>query len=127
MIKRQRKYHFIIWKIWAVCLPIGLICAIAWRPSVQATHRMVENPIIADFIALSDSSGLLRISLAELASPTCLVMYINNRNEEILLGKIEHAGSHSFVVPDASPEIKVTLYDGIHEQTLSTLVLQRKP
>ena len=129
MIRPLRSYHFFIWRVLAVVLPVVFCLAIFLRPESRPGYDKVSE---ADFsftiTKLSNDTGRLTVELKNsLKVPSCVV-YLLSPPQNLLLGKIDHVGSHHFDIPLTTKTVSVQLYDPIHsiEITLTELSYQKE-
>jgi len=123
MIRPLRKYHFVIWCFWAVCLPIALGLAIIVQPQLPTNLRNVKNTFQAELKSMTDSTSLIRINvLKPISSPSCLV-FSTVGNRDILLGKLDHQGPYTFIISNPKQDVILKLYDGIHKKTITSITL----
>ncbi len=118
MIRPLRKYHFYLWRIWGVVLPLCFILALLFRPASPSQY----NPGTSDFAfavkKLTNSSSQLTVELRNtLRAPSCLV-YVSSGSDDLLLGTIDHKGSYQFEFPDSGKKISIRLYDAIHKRDI---------
>jgi hypothetical protein len=118
MIRPLRKFHFYLWRIWGIVLPLCFIFALLFRPASPNQY----NPITDDFAfavkKLTNSSSLLTVELRNtLRAPSCLV-YVSSGSDDILLGTIDHKGSYQFEFPDTGKKISIRLYDALHKRDI---------
>lgn len=118
MIRPLRKYHFLIWRILAVVLPVVFILAILFRPDSISKYDQVKNDFSFNVKKLTNSTAQLTVVLKNsLQVPSCLV-YISSNSKDVLLGKVDHQGSHSFEIPVDQENVTVKLYDAIHKKEI---------
>lgn len=118
MIRPLRKYHFYVWRIWGIVLPLCFILALSFRPTSPSQY----NPVTDDFAfavkKLTNSSSQLTVELRNaLRAPSCLV-YVSSGSDDILLGTIGHKGSYQFEFQDSGKKISIRLYDAIHKKDI---------
>lgn len=119
MIRPLRKYHFYIWRILAVVLPVIFMLAILFRPDSISKYDHVKDDFSFNVKKLTNSTAQLTVVLKNsLQVPSCLV-YISSNSKDILLGKVDHQGSHSFEIPVDQPNVTVKLYDAIHKKEIT--------
>jgi len=126
MIKPLRRYHFILWRVWAILLPIGFVAAILFRPPTDAYVRNVKAQFSADLDHLNDTTSMLQISIAgQLSFPSCVVFH-HFHGKKILIGRLNHPGTYAFEIPRQDGKTLVELYDPIHQAPITTLTLEHK-
>lgn len=118
MIRPLRKYHFFIWRILTVVLPVVFMLAILFRPDSISKYDQVKNDFSFNVKKLTNSTAQLTVVLKNsLQVPSCLV-YISSNSKDVLLGKVDHQGSHSFEIPVDQENVTVKLYDAIHKKEI---------
>ncbi len=129
MIRPLRTYHFYIWQGLAVLLPVLFCLSIALRPDSPSGYRKVEKDDFSFTLTkLSNDTGRLTVELKNsLKVPSCVV-YLSSPPQNLLLGKIDHVGSHHFDIPLTTKTVNIQLYDPIHsiEITLTELSYQKE-
>lgn len=119
MIRPLRKYHFFIWRIIAVMLPVIFFLAIVFRPDSISKYAQVKDDFSFSVKKLTNSMARLTVELKNpLQVPSCLV-YISLNSKDVLLGKVDQKGSYDFEIPATQESITVRLYDGIHKQEIT--------
>lgn len=117
MIKPLRKYHFQIWRAFALVLPIAFTMALVLRPT-REKNSIKTNEFQFDFIKSSGNTAI-KIKLTNpLQSPSCLVYALPKSGEKLLLGVIRSQGTYEFVCPQKITAIE--LFDGIHQKEIFT-------
>lgn len=117
MIRPLRKYHFIVWQIAAVILPVLFALAIFFRPASVAQGNAPDDFSIAVTKA-PDSLWRVSISLRnQLRTPSCLV-YGEAGGRKILLGQLDKQGEYSFTV--VMQLSRIILFDAIHQREITT-------
>ncbi len=119
MIKPLRKYHFFIWRILAVLLPVTFVAAILLRPNSFVDHQQKENDFSFSIKTLTDSTAQIKINVKNaLKVPSCLV-YASLSSEDVLLGKIENRGLHNFEIKtQVEKSVSIRLYDAVHQREI---------
>lgn len=118
MIRPLRRYHFFIWRILAVVLPVIFMLTILLRPDSISKYDRVKNDFSFNVKKLTNSTALLTVVLKNsLQVPSCLV-YISSNSKDVLLGKVDHQGSHSFEITVDQENVTIKLYDAIHKKDI---------
>jgi hypothetical protein len=119
MIRPLRKYHFLIWRILAVLLPVVFCLAIVLRSESPKEHEQINKDDFGFKITkLTSDSGQLTIEVRNsLTVPSCLV-YLSSPPQNILLGKIDQTGSYHFDTPIFEKAVTIRLYDPIHKKEI---------
>ena len=126
MISPLRAYHFMLWKLWAVFLPVGFVCAILFRPSLKDSAPVAMAGFSAAVSNISDSTSLLQISVAgQIPFPSCL-LYLHFDDKNILLGNLNKAGNYTFQIPPQQGQTVLELYDPVHAVRITTLTAENK-
>jgi hypothetical protein len=120
MIRPLRSYHFFVWRVMAVVLPLVLCLAIVFRPESRPGYDKVNQ---ADFTftitKLSNDAGRLTVELKNsLKVPSCVV-YLTSPSQNQLLGKIGQLGSYHFDIPLKGQPVRIRLYDPIHKKEIT--------
>jgi len=120
MIRPLRRYHFFIWGILAVFLPIMFCLAIFLRPDAPPQYeRMNKDDFSFTMKKLTKNVGQLTIELKNsLSVPSCVV-YLSSPSQNVLLGTIEQIGSYHFDIPVFEKAVTVRLYDPIHKKEIT--------
>jgi hypothetical protein len=123
MIKALRKYHFLLWHVWAFLLPLLFITAIVVRPPSPENATAAKDTFVAELKSLTDSTALVQITVIKpLTVPSCIV-FNSVGNKDILLGKLDRQGPYEFVIPRSGQNVILRLYDAIHKQTIVSFTL----
>lgn len=117
MIKSLRTYHFSIWRVFALALPIAFTMALVLRPmSTQST--VGQNKFTFDLKRSKDES-IIGVHLTNaLQSPSCLIYALPKSGEKKLLGTIHRPGEHVFTY--SGKIIGVQLFDLIRQKEIHT-------
>jgi hypothetical protein len=124
MIRPLRSYHFFIWRVLAVVLPVVFCLAIVLRPEFRPGYDKMEKENFSFSITkLSSDTGRLTVELKNsLKVPSCVV-YLSSPSQNQLLGKIDHLGSYHFDIPLKEQPVSVQLYDPIHQKEITRQVV----
>ena len=119
MVKPLRKYHFILWRILAIVLPVTFVIAILMRPHSIVNYKRIENDFSFSVKKIADSTVQVIINVKNpLKVPSCLV-YASFPSKDILLGTLDHQGVYKFEIKRRDDEdIRVKLYDAIHKREI---------
>lgn len=129
MIKPLRTYHYYLWRIWVVLLPVGFILAIWVIPQNQTGEYQIPNVVKAAATLVSQvpstsyefnlrkTDGVpgyqLELILKEkLTVPTCLVYLQTETNQ--LIGQLGPTGTYYFDLPQNiqnNEEVIITVQD----------------
>lgn len=149
MIKPLRKRHRQIWMLWALLLPAGI--SMAWlaipnQPSIKLLSETKETLLPQVTGSADKKDYLVNIrtdnnhtqwqlewkSKTILKVPSAVIYKIINPGAEIskqqLIGRIEARKDYVFALPQDSSgykEMRLILYDFIHEKELDTINLIR--
>jgi hypothetical protein len=120
MIRPLRSYHFFIWCVLAVVLPVLFCLAIFLRPESRPGYDKVSGEDFSFTITkLSNDWGRLTVELKNsLKVPSCVV-YLSSPSQNQLLGKIDHLGSYHFDIPLKGQPVSIQLYDPIHKREIT--------
>ena len=120
MIRPLRSYHFFIWRVLAVVLPVVLCMAIVLRPESRPGYNNVNQEDFSFTITkLLNDSGRLTVEVKNsLKVPSCLV-YLYSPSQNQLLGKIDQLGSYHFEIPLKEQPVIIRLYDPIHKREIT--------
>jgi hypothetical protein len=123
MIKPLRNYHFLLWHILAVLLPLVFVAALMVRPSLPERLSIPKETFEAKRMTLSDSTSMILITVNRpLTVPSCLLFNVSGK-KEILLGKLDHQGPYRFIVATPDKIITLKFFDAIHQRTITSLTL----
>lgn len=119
-----RKYHFIIWRILAIALPVTFAAAILMRPRFVVNQHRIENDFSFSVKKIADSTVQVIINVKNpLKVPSCLV-YASFASKDILLGTLDHQGLYKFEIKKQDDQdIHVKLYDVIHKREIKRVQL----
>jgi len=118
MIRPLRKYHFFIWRMVAVVIPVIFILSLLLRPDSISNYDQVKNDFSFDVKKLTNSTAQVTVELKNpLQVPSCLV-YISSNSKDVLLGEVTHRGAYRFEIPVDQENITVKLYDAIHKKEI---------
>jgi hypothetical protein len=99
-------------------LPVIFVLAILFRLDSISKYDRVKNDFSFNVKKLTHSTAQLTVVLKNsLQVPSCLV-YISSNSKDVLLGKVDHQGSHSFEIPVDQENVIVKLYDAIHKKEI---------
>jgi hypothetical protein len=120
MIRPLRSYHFFIWRVLAVVLPVLFCLAIVLRPKSRPGYGKVKKEKFSFTITkLSNDTGRLTIELNNsLKVPSCVV-YLSSASQNQLVGKIDQVGSYHFDIPLNDQPVNIQLYDPIHKREIT--------
>ncbi len=141
MIKPLRTYHFYLWRIWVVLLPLGFILALWVIPRNQTsvhpssvaikgeTTLVYHAPSPCCDFNLRQTTGVPGYQLElvlkkQLKVPACLVYLRTDKDQ--LIGQLGQVGTYYFDLPSALQhfdEATITLQDPIHQQVITTIQL----
>src|SRR5258708_2060708 len=117
MIRPLRKYHFIVWRVFALVLPIAFTMALVLRPTSKnslANEKDFEFNIVA-----TDSLSSISIDVYNPIQAASCVVYAHSAGEKkYLLGNLTKTGHYSFQC--SAPIVSVSLYDAIREREIIT-------
>jgi hypothetical protein len=124
MIRPLRRYHFVLWRILTVVLPVFFILALWLRPASGENYLSVEKDFSFGIEALSDSTSQISIDVKNaLKVPSCVV-YASVATRNILLGKLEQKGTYHFEIENKSHgDIQLRLFDPLHNKEIVTVSL----
>jgi hypothetical protein len=123
MIRPLRKYHFFIWHLQALVLPVVFVTAFIVRPSLPDVEASAKDTFYAERKTLSDSTSMIVISVNKpLTVPSCLIFHVT-RTKETLLGKLDHQGMYEFIIQSPESTVTLKLIDPIHQQMITSIKL----
>ena len=115
MIRPLRKYHFIVWRVFALVLPIAFTMALVLRP-VSKYALPSEKDFEFSVVATDSLSSITIEVLNPIQSASCVV-YAHSRDEKkYLLGSLSNTGHYSFQC--SVPIVSVSLYDAIRAKEI---------
>ena len=120
MIRPLRSYHFFIWRVLALVLPVVFCLAIVLRPESRPGYATLKQGDFSFTITkLSNDTGRLTVELKNpLKVPSCVV-YLASPSQNQLLGKIDQLGSYHFDIPLKKEPVSIQLYDPIHKKEIT--------
>jgi hypothetical protein len=120
MIKPLRSYHYSIWRVLAIALPVVFCLAIVLRPESRPGYDKANKEDFSfTIIKLSNGTGRLTVELKNpLRVPSCVV-YLSSPEQNQLLGKIDQLGSYHFDIPLKDQPVNIQLYDPIHKREIT--------
>jgi hypothetical protein len=127
MIKPLRKYHYMVWRLWAILLPIGFAVAIIVRPASPSarTEKDGDQAFTANIASATDSTFVVTISVGRpIEVPSCVVIS-SSPDKEMLLGTLSRQGRYTFVVPAFDGVSSLNLVDPIHQKRIATIPLSK--
>jgi hypothetical protein len=138
MIKQLRRKHLLIWSIWAILIPLGIISAWMVIPA-KATDNLLQpekgmalpelirsiekKNFTANLKSNEDRSAfqLEWINKEISVLPSSLIYKVNHTENE-LIGRIERKGIYYFsLAKDSTSEYRFILYDIIRKQIIDSL------
>jgi hypothetical protein len=124
MIKPLRRYHFVLWRLLAVVMPVLFVSAIWLRPDPGPDYRSVEKDFSFRLHHLSDSTSRIDIDVKNsLRVPSCVV-YASVTSQDLLLGQIGQKGTYHFEIENKSHDnVQLRLYDPLHKREITTVLL----
>ena len=123
MIKPLRKYHFVIWHILAVLLPLFFIAAIVFRPFAPSGKAIGGNEISARIESNTDSTSLVILKFGKfIRTPSCVVI-LSSPSTEWVLGTLDRKGIYTFLTPKFEPPATLKLWDAIHHTSIDSVAL----
>lgn len=123
MIKPLRKYHFFIWRLLALALPVAFVAAFIVRPHLHEVESIAKDSFYIDRKTLSDSTSMIVITVNKpLTVPSCLVFHVT-KTKEILLGKLSHQGKYEFIIESTEKDMTLKLVDAIHQKVITSVNL----
>jgi hypothetical protein len=126
MVKSLRQYHYLIWRLWAILLPIAFLTAIALRPELPLPNEGDETAFTAILSPDTDSTLVVTVTLGKPIKVASCVAILSSAQKEIVLGTLDRPGRYRFIVPSFDGEGTLNLVDAIHKQRIGTLPLQKK-
>ena len=123
MIRPLRKYHFTIWSILAVLLPLVYIVAILVRPPGQSTVKYGDDTFSATIESKTDSTSIVTVNvLRPLKTPSCVAI-LSTPSRETVLGTFDRPGVYNFVVPKVDQVATLNLRDAVHQRSIMSIPL----
>jgi hypothetical protein len=123
MIKPLRKYHFIVWRVFALVLPIAFTMALVLRP---ISRNSLPNEKDFEFnIVATDSHSSISVDVFNPIQAASCVVYAHSADEKkYLLGSLNNTGHYSFRC--SAPIVSVSLYDAIRQREIITHRFQKQ-
>ena len=123
MIRPLRKYHFAIWSILAVLLPMVFIVAILVRPPGQSAPTYGDDTFSAKIESKTDSSSIITVNvLSPLKTPSCVAI-LSTHSRETVLGTLNRSGVYNFIVPKVEQGATLNLRDAIRQRSIMSIPL----
>ena len=123
MIKPLRKYHFVIWHVLAVLLPLFFIVAVLFRPVAPSGKATGNNKFSATIESNTDSTSLVTLDVGKfIKTPSCVVI-LSNPSREWVLGTLDRQGIYTFVTPKIELPATLKLWDAIHDSSIDSVAL----
>jgi hypothetical protein len=98
MNKQLRKYHFQIWRIFALVIPVAFTLGLLLRPT--SIKKRIQSNEFNFNLELKREQSVLEIQLINpLQSASCLVYALPRSGEKIFLGAINRQGKYAFSCP----------------------------
>jgi hypothetical protein len=124
MIRPLRRYHFFVWRIVAVILPILFIAALYFRPTHRVDYKRSEKDFTFEVERLTNSTAQVNIHVINPLKVASCVAYQVDATRDILLGTLDHTGKHSFNVSHInSGELRIKLMDVLHQKEIANVLL----
>jgi len=125
MIKPLRKYHYMVWRLGAVLLPIAFVAAITVRPVHPPTMKMDEEAFTANIAADTDSTFVVTIQVGKpIKVPSCVAILSSAKNDRVL-GTLDRQGVYNFNIPAFEGPAHLNLVDAIHQKTITRIPLTK--
>lgn len=126
MIRPLRKYHFFIWRLLAIALPVAFVAAFIVRPPLPDVEPIATDTFYTERKILSDSASMIVITVNKpLTVPSCIIYHVTPK-KEILLGKLDHQGTYKFVIDSPERDVTLKLFDPIHQKVITYINLNDK-
>lgn len=115
MIRPLRIYHFYLWRLFALALPLIAVLAVVNRPTV-IRETTLDPDFLIEVAASGDSTYTVRLTVVNaLKTPACVAYSTSGRNKT-LLGLVDHRGKYDFVVSSGQSDFILT--DVIHRNEI---------
>lgn len=125
MIKPLRKYHFLVWRLWAVLLPIAFVVAIIVRPVQAPTRKVDEEAFTANIVTNNDSTFVVTIQVGKpIKVPSCVAI-LSLSQKDVVLGTLDRQGRYNFTIPTFDGPAILNLVDAIHQKTIMKIPLTK--
>ena len=139
MIKRLRKRHLQIWRLWALLLPLGILSAVVAKRTIPASMPQIQDRSLLPFVikekAWTGSTIQLRgrdqsvqqlvwINKQMLAIPSATIYLCGADTISVssskYIGRIESRGIYVFPLPGQT-QYHFLIYDFIHRQIIDRI------
>ena len=125
MIKPLRKYHYMVWRLGAVLLPIAFVVAIIVRPAQTPTIKADEEAFTANIVASNDSTFVVTIQVGKpIKVPSCVAI-LSSTKKYVVLGTLDRQGVYKFIIPTFEGPADLNLVDAIHQKTIAKIPLTK--
>ena len=117
MIKPLRTFHFFLWRIVALVIPVLFALAVIFRPTSSERDHLPED---FSWRTEHDSDSTLNILVSvksPLRVPSCL-LYGEGERGRILLGQLDSMGDYKFNAPTTITQL--LLFDEIHQKEITS-------
>ncbi len=122
MIRPLRKYHFLVWRVFALVLPIAFTMALVLRPISK--NSLPHEKDFEFNIVTTDSLSSITIDVFNPVQAASCVVYAHSTDEKkYLLGNLTRTGHYLFRC--SAPIVSVSLYDVIREKEIITHRFQK--
>ena len=115
MIKPLRKYHFLLWRVFVLVLPIVFTMALVLRP-VTKNAAPSEKDFEFNVVATDSLSSITIEVLNPIPAASCVVYAHSLDEKKYLLGSLSNTGHYEFQC--FAPIVSVSLYDAIREKEI---------
>jgi hypothetical protein len=125
MIKPLRKYHYIVWRLWAILLPLAFVVAITVRPVHPLVMKADEEAFTAKIVADTDSTFVVTIQVGKpIKVPSCVAI-LSSTKKDLVLGTLDRQGIYNFNIPAFEGPAHLNLVDAIHQKTITKIPLTK--
>jgi hypothetical protein len=125
MIKPLRKYHYMVWRLWAVLLPIAFVVAITVRPVHTPAMKADEETFTAKITANTDSTFVVTIQVGKpIKVPSCVAI-LSSTKKDLVLGTLDRQGVYNFNIPTFEGPAHLNLVDAIRQKTITKIPLTK--
>ena len=114
-----------VWRVWAVLLPIAFVAAIFIRPVHPPTMKTEEEAFTANIAIDTDSTFVVTIQVGEpIKVPSCVAI-LSSTTKDVVLGTLDRQGVYNFITSKFEGPAHLNLVDAIHQKTIKKIPLTK--
>jgi hypothetical protein len=114
-----------VWRLWAVLLPIAFVVAITVRPVHTPAMKADEETFTAKITANTDSTFVVTIQVGKpIKVPSCVAI-LSSTKKDLVLGTLDRQGVYNFNIPTFEGPAHLNLVDAIRQKTITKIPLTK--